>query len=276
MGQRSISIARVSFPLEADIYYRINRYKKKKKDRILSALDIYRFRIPFSGNSMSEINEAIERIRNNPNSSATCAVRDKERILSHWLAVGKPSRWLSRVRKYRNVAVQLFQGTKGKAWGMEKTENIDEIGAPPSSAWMLTVPLFSPLFLASSLAFFLRCFLPAGSRFHHSSPLLLLSPNTYLGTSFPSCFSSVLLLPNSRKFKKSKPLLLFRYFDIFQIVRKTEKKTDQRDLVSWNNFSWIFSCAENHKKMIDFNLFSRVHRAIPSFHTFSMHRGIIK
>lgn len=83
MGQRSISIARVSFPLEADIYYRINRYKKKKKDRILSALDIYRFRIPFSGNSMSEINEAIERIRNNPNSSATCAVRDKERILSH-------------------------------------------------------------------------------------------------------------------------------------------------------------------------------------------------
>lgn len=82
MGQRSISIARVSFPLEADIYYRINRYKKKK-DRILSILDIYRFRIPFSGNSMSEINEAIERIRNNPNSGATCAVRDKERILSH-------------------------------------------------------------------------------------------------------------------------------------------------------------------------------------------------
>lgn len=71
----------LEFPL--DIYYRINRYKKKKKDRILSALDIYRFRIPFSGNSMSEINEAIERIRNNPNSSATCAVRDKERILSH-------------------------------------------------------------------------------------------------------------------------------------------------------------------------------------------------
>lgn len=278
MGQRSISIARVSFPLEADIYYRINRYKKKK-DRILSILDIYRFRIPFSGNSMSEINEAIERIRNNPNSGATCAVRDKERILSHWLAVGKPSRWLSRVRKYRNVAVQLFQGTKGKAWGMEKTENIDEIGAPPSSAWMLTVPLFSPLFLASSLAFSLRCFLPAGSRFHHSSPFLLLSPNTYLGTSFPSCFSSVLLLPNSRTESLKKANLCFcSNISIFsRSFEKQKKKTDQRDLVSWNNFSWsIFSCAENHKKMIDFNLFSRVHRAIPSFHTFSMHRGIIK
>ena len=33
------------------------------------------------------------------------------------------------------------------------------------------------------------------------------------------------------KFKKSKPLLLFQYFDIFQIVRKTEKKKRTNEIL---------------------------------------------
>lgn len=191
---------------------------------------------------MSEINEAIERIRNNPNSGATCAVRDKDRILSHWLAVGKPSRWLSRVRKYRNVAVQLFQGTKGKAreWRRPKYRRNR---CSPIVCMNVNGSSIFPLLLASSLTFSLRCFLPAGSRFHHSSsPPLLLSPNTYLGTSFTSClrFSSVLLPNFNGKFKKSKLLLLFRYFQRFDILQIVRKKTD---LVSWNNYLWsIFVC----------------------------------
>lgn len=85
MGHRSILIARVSFPLKTDtIIALINIRVWEEEERFdIFVLDIYRFRILFSGNSMSEINEAIERIRNNPNSGATCAVRDKDRILSH-------------------------------------------------------------------------------------------------------------------------------------------------------------------------------------------------
>lgn len=88
MVHRSIGSLEFRFrwlPFEADtIIALINIRVREEEGRFDTfGLDIYRFRILFSSNSMSEINEAIEGIRNNPNSGATCAVRDKERILSH-------------------------------------------------------------------------------------------------------------------------------------------------------------------------------------------------
>lgn len=47
----------------------------------------YRVRKPSYRNSMGEINEPTEWMQNNPGGDATCAARDKDRILSRWLGV---------------------------------------------------------------------------------------------------------------------------------------------------------------------------------------------
>lgn len=240
MVHRSIGSLEFRFrwlPFEADtIIALINIRVREEEGRFDTfGLDIYRFRILFSSNSMSEINEAIERIRNNPNSGATCAVRDKERILSHWLAVGKPSRWLSRVRKYRNVAVQLFEGTKGKA-GEWRRPKYRRNRCSPIVCMNVNGSSIFPLFFASSLTFSLRCFLPAA----FTTPLLpthIWEHLSHLAYAFPPCFYRILM----ESLKKVNLRFCSDISKVSIFCRSFEKKkTDHRDFVSWNNFLSIF------------------------------------
>lgn len=184
---------------------------------------------------MSEINEAIERIRNNPNRGATCAVRDKDRILSHWLGSREAFTVIKsrpKVQKRGRPTIRRDQGEAGE-WRRAKYRR--NRCSPIVCMNVNGSPLFS---LSSSLIFshFFPSRLFPAYGFHRSSPLSL-SPNAF-GNIFPIVLTvlSLVLLPNfNGKLKKKVPLLPFRKFRYFAKDRCSirSKNNAGKNEISW-------------------------------------------